>query len=84
VSGEVRHEFVREPWAGLDREARYDQETVFARKLRARQLLGIGLIIVLNAGPAALVYYALGWLGVVGYCGVILAIAFIRGARLES
>jgi hypothetical protein len=74
-----QHEFVRE--FGLDREARYDAEQLFARRRVRRQLLGVGAVLLAKAYFTWLAYHLLGWWGVLALGVFVLVALFIRGAR---
>lgn len=74
-----QHEFVRE--CGLDREARYDAEQLFARRRVRRQLLGVGAVLAAKAYVTWLAYHLLGWWGVAALFMLIIIGLFIRGAR---
>jgi hypothetical protein len=74
-----QHEFVRE--FGLDREARYDAEQLFARRRVRRQLLGVGAVLLAKAYFTWLAYYVFGWWGVAALAASVLVVLFIRGAR---
>ena len=78
---DARHEFRVEPWGGIDREARYDEERVYARRLRARQLLGVGAVLVAKASFTWLTYHVFGWWGIGVLVGFIIIVLFIRGTH---
>ena len=75
------HEFRLEKFSGFDREAAYDEERVYARRLRARQLLGVGLAFVLKGVITYAVYALAGWWGVAVVFAIALVVVFMRGTH---
>jgi hypothetical protein len=75
------HEFRIEPWGGLDREARFDEERVYARRLARRQVLGLAGALALKLALGYFVYATLGWIGVAFFSSCVLVVVFIRGTH---